>query len=407
MQQNTPVNKWVSLCLFLTAAIYLFFIYHGLKLRDYDDDKIFLSIFNSEDMIKTLVYRYQTWSGRFVVEWVMTSTIGYAWFWKFGIPISITLACWSCRRIAGLKSSVASLSMTILLFSLIPYDINSDASWWVTGFYNYLLPIAICLYTFSIVYVESNSLLEKALCLTFSFYFSYMEQAGIAFVFSMAAIIFLRKKGRNSFNYLLILIVIINLIICLKAPGNERRFNEEIWKWYPQYQNYGLMNRLALGYDKLHQLMSMRYNLPLIIFSATLFYVRLIVGPMTNTFKIAMAILATFISISIAKCLTGIPNGGFFFNGIPVNAETWSEGKLYISYLYLLIVISSLFIIMLDMALQQLIPPTPVIAMLIGFMTVTMMGLSPTVYASGLRVDMFFEMMCILSTICIANIALK
>ena len=90
-----------------------------------------------------------------------------------------------------------------------------------------------------------------------------------------------------------------------------------------------------------------------------------------------------------------------------MNAGTWSAGRLYISYLYLLIVISSLYIIMLDMALQQLIPPTPVIAMLIGFMTVTMMGLSPTVYASGLRVDMFFEMMCILSTICIAKCIAK
>ncbi|PLR52428.1 hypothetical protein [Chimaeribacter arupi] len=397
MQLNTNVNKWILLTLIMSSLAYLLFISHSLSLRGYDDDKIFLSIFNSDNMMEILAARYNQWSGRFMLEWLMTSTIGYTWLWKVGVPVSIMLSCYSACRIAGQKANIIGCSIALLLFASIPYDINSDASWWITGFYNYLLPISVALYTFSVAISDSNSIFEKISCLVLAFYFPYMEQAGVAFIIAMLALLAFKKESRNKINYALIVIAVINLIICLKAPGNERRFSEEVWNWYPEYQTYGLSIKLALGFDKLHQLMTMRANFPLIVLSLAIIYFRSVSGNMGITIKMAMFIVITFVAISIAKALTGIPAGGFFFNSVPVNATIWSAGKLFLSYLYLFSVISSMFIIMLDMALKKYIGATPIMAMLIGYMTVTMMGLTPTVYASGLRVDMVFEMMCIVA----------
>lgn len=189
----------------------------------------------------------------------------------------------------------------------------------------------------------------------------------------------------------------INLAICLKAPGNEQRLLAEPWNWYPQYPTYGLINKLSLGFDKLHQLMTFRYNIPLIGLVAAIIALRSVGGNMLMSVKIAMIVMMTFIAISITNSLTGFFSNISFFYSTTLNASNWSSAKIFLSYLYLFFVISSMFIIMLDMLINKMISALPIIAMLLGFMTVTMLGMSPTVYASGFRVDFVFEIMCILS----------
>ncbi|PLR38746.1 hypothetical protein CYR55_08350 [Chimaeribacter californicus] len=333
----------------------------------------------------------------------MTSTIGYPILWEVGIPISVAAVCYSCSKISGFRPTVVPFAFALILFATMPYQINIDASWWITGFYNYLLPTAVALYVFSVCYSGEGGSFKKIVCALLCFYFPYMEQAGLAFVVAMIFFICYQGRMLSRFNLVITLLVIINLIICLKAPGNEKRFALEVWRWYPQYQTYGLINKLSLGFDKLHQLMTFRYNIPLIALMISAFYVRCSYSGMRNSTKCALFIIATFISISIANSLTGLFSGGFIFNSATVDATRWSAGKVYISYFYIFAVISSLFLVLIDLVMNAKSNCTPIIAMLIGFMTVTMLGLSPTVYASGYRVDFIFEIMCIISCMSIIS----
>lgn len=407
MLPNITANKGIRFLILLLIFTYLYFIYKTVSLRGADDDQVFLSIFNSGNIINSLVNRFNSWSGRFSLELLMTSTIGYDFFWKAGIPICVALVCYCCCKISGFRLSILPFSLALFLFATIPYQINIDASWWITGFYNYLLPVATALYVFEVCYSGDSGAFNKFICILLCFYFSYMEQAGLAFSVAMICLIYHKRNMLSKFNITIILLVIINLIICLKAPGNEKRFALEVWRWYPQYQTYGILNKLSLGFDKLHQLMTFRYNIPLIFLMISAFYVRCSFSSMKNSTKLALLIIATFISISIANSLTGIFTDGFFFNSNTIDATRWHEVKLYASYFYIFAVISSLFFILIDLIINAKWNYTPVIAMLIGFMTVTMLGLSPTVYASGYRVDFIFEIMCIISCMSLISTHLK
>lgn len=407
MQQNTTVNKSFKVLAIVTIVTYLYLISRTVHLRGADDDQVFLSIFNSGNIIDLLVNRFNTWSGRFSLELLMTTTIGYSTFWKIGIPLSVTVVCYCCSKIAGYKSLVFPFTLAIFLFASIPDQINIDSSWWITGFYNYLLPVAAALYVFKVCFLGGSSKVEKIICIILAFYFPYMEQAGLAFVVAMGCLIYSERKSISKFNVTVLILVGINLIICLKAPGNENRFALEAWRWYPQYQTYGIANKLSLGFDKLHQLMTFKSNIPLIALMVSVFYVRCSYSRMTKSIKIALFLIATFIAISIANSFTGFFSRGFFFNSTTIDATRWSAAKLYISYFYLFTVISSVFIILIDCLLSNKSGLTPIVAMLIGFMTVTMLGLSPTVYASGYRVDFVFEIMCIVSCMSLIKPSIK
>ncbi|MDO6405282.1 DUF6056 family protein [Pantoea phytobeneficialis] len=397
MQPNTIANKWIKTSVLICAFTYLFIIVRKLHLRDFSDDQYFISIFNSNHIIQILVERYFTWTGRFPIELLMTTTISFKAFWKIGVPLAVIVLCFSLSRIVNKKVSVISFAITLGLFATIPNNINTDASWWITGFYNYLLPVTLAIYSFSVTYTNSNKPIEKAFCFIAVFYFSYMEQAGIAYVIAISCILLSNKESRSKFNITILTISIINLAICLKAPGNEQRLLLEPWNWYPQYTTYGLINKLSLGFDKLHQLMTFRCNIPLIGLVAAIIALRSVGGKMLLSIKIAMVVMMTFIALSITNSLTGFFSNISFFYSTTLDASNWSSEKIFLSYLYLFIVISSLFIIMLDMLINKMISTLPIIAMFLGFMTVTMLGMSPTVYASGFRVDFVFEIMCILS----------
>ncbi|MFT8369004.1 MAG: hypothetical protein ABF646_09665 [Acetobacter papayae] len=399
MQLNIVANKYVKMLFIISISIYLLFIFIGSHVRSSGDDASYLSVFNSHHIINTLAWRYHKWSGRLAIEWVMVATIGYSLFWKVGIPLSVCVVCYSCCRISGVRCNVLSFSFALFLFAVIPYDINSDASWWVAGFYNYLLPVSASIYVFSILFCGESNKIEKILCILLSFYFPYMEQVGVAFVMAMVFWSIQKRKSLSVFDIIVMVVVCVNLIICLKAPGNRNRFILEVWNWYPQYQTYGITNRIALGFDKLHQLMTFRYNMPLIFFIILLFVTRSLYGKMTYSIKFSMFIVATFISLSVGNALTGLFSSGYFFNPSMLSAERWCVFELYISYMYIFFVISSVITILFDCCVNKITRMVPFFAMIIGFFTVVMLGLSPTVYASGYRVDFIFEISCIISCV--------
>lgn len=191
MQPNIIANKWIKISALICAFTYLFIIVRKLHLRDFSDDQYFINIFSSNHIIQSLVERYFTWTGRFPIELLMTTTISFKAFWKIGIPLAVIVLCLTICRIVNNKVGVISFAITLGLFATIPNDINNDASWWISGFYNYLLPVTLAMYAFSVTYTNSDKLIEKILCFISVFYFSYMEQAGIAYTIAMVCILLL------------------------------------------------------------------------------------------------------------------------------------------------------------------------------------------------------------------------
>lgn len=402
MQQKSSANKIVKCGVILCMAWYLFNLMGTLQLRTSGDDLLFLNKSNSIDVFSYVTSRYMTWSGRFTPELLMFSTISISWIWKLGVPLSVLLISFSMCRISVGNFKFPVFTLCFILFLLIPEKINNDASWWITGFYNYLLPISLALYSFSVVMSRTKNKYEKGLALLFTFYFPYVEQAGISFIIALTIHMLFSKIHKNQFMNWVLALSIINFIICILAPGNAIRYANEIWHWYPQYQTYSIVNKLSLGVDKLHQALTMPFNIPMLILSVATFFLGSTLRVKPLSVIVSLLVLSTFVAVSLASSIFGSPSELFFFNK-NLSTDVWSSAKSYLSYLYILIVLSSMILLLLSLYVKKIINLLPLIAFVIGLMTITMMGLSPTVYASNLRVDLFFEVMCIVSASYLVN----
>ncbi len=396
MRPNILANNYLYLIFVIPIITYLANVSYGLTLRDYADDLYFLTVFNQGGIIDLLSKRYMIWSGRLSIEFVMMHTIGFNLFWRLGIPLAVLISCFSICRIVTKNVSFILFSIIFLLFVLIPGDMNAGSAWWITGFYNYLLPISIALYVYSIAYRSSNKT-EKILGILLSFYFPFMEQVGLCFTIALIVLLAVKQKRRLTFNYIILAISSLSTAICVLAPGNFLRTIHETWSWFPQYQFYGTITKIALGLDKLHQAITFKGNIPVII----CFFLISLIGFKTNktsiAVKISTIILTIYTSLLISTWLTDnliFPN---FMSGKTIFSTQWDNMGVALSYMSMLLAITSSFTILISLRNNAEHIAISFIAMLLGYMSIMMMGFSPTVYGSGLRVDYLFEFMFILS----------
>lgn len=402
MLQKSHASNIIKCGTILCMAWYLFNLMGTLHLRSSGDDLLFFNKSNNLDVFSYVSSRYMNWSGRVTPELLMFSTISTPLIWKIGIVSSVLLASFSMCRIALGKFNFPTFTLCFVLFLSIPEKINSDASWWITGFYNYLLPISIALYSFSVVASRTNNKIEKFMALLFTLFFPYVEQAGISFVIALTLYVIYFKQYKNMFMMSLLALSAVNFSICIFAPGNALRYANEIWHWYPQYQTYSIFNKLSLGVDKLHQVLTLPFNTPVLILSIATFVLGADLRVKPFSVMVSLIVLSTFVAISLASSVFGSPSQFFFFKET-LSSDIWSSAKAFLSYLYILIVLLSILLLLLSLNIEKTINSLPIAALLIGLMTVTVMGLSPTVYISNLRVDLFFEVMCIVSASYLAN----
>lgn len=397
MRQNTPAINYSHLVFLIPVIAYLVYISYGLNLRNYADDLYFLTVYREGNIIDLLSKRYMVWSGRLSVEFLMMHTIGLDAFWRLGIPLTVLIGCFSICRIATNNVSVLQFTLVFFLFALIPADMNAGSAWWITGFYNYLLPISIALYVYSIAY-RSSSKTEKALSILLSFYFPFMEQVGLSFTIALIVMLAIRKERRLAFNYVILGISALCTAICILAPGNFLRTVHETWSWFPQYQFYGTITKLALGLDKLHQAVTFKGNVPV---TTCLFLISLLgfkIDKPSFAVKASSVILSLYTSLLIASWLAGNSLSPNFISGKTIFSTQWDNMGVMLSYLFMLLAMTSSFTILISIRNNRELIVISSIAMLLGYMSVMMMGFSPTVYGSGLRVDYLFEFMFILSS---------
>lgn len=394
MQQNTYANNYFKFLISVCIFSYLFCYASTISLSPSSDDGVFLSVYNTGDIFQFLVKNFKTWSGRFSIELIMTSTIGIEWFWRIGIPASVILTGYSISKIVFHKSSILLIGMFVFIFSQIPSAILGDSAWWVTGFYNYLLPTSIALYLFSTLQLVNINKAEKIACIALSFYVSYMEQVALCLLVAIVVMLLINKNSRTRYRYFVLAIIAINFIACVKSPGNVSRLSIETLNWMPGYKYFNILDMISLGWDKLYQIITLKYNIPFSIFCISLLYASSKTSPINFSLKFSMIVISSFPALMIYHSLCG----GIFFEGNLIDSGNYSLIDIYISYFYVLVLSVSILLVLIDMLLSGLSSPLPIFSFLISYMSVVIMGFSPTVYASGFRVYYVFEILCILNS---------
>lgn len=379
-------NKTKLLLLFI-SLIALAGISTGLALQDFADDLIFSHSLDSLSLYEFITESYQSWSGRATLNALMVSTINYHIFWKVGIPLCVVVLCFSISRISIGKFDARIAALSVFLYLLMPKEVLANGSWWVTGFYNYLLPVTAMVYSLSVFLKKERVGISEGVASLLSLFLScFSEQTSVFTIASIAALMIFDKTYRRPFSYLYAALTAALSFFLFAAPGNYHRLHEETWRWMPGFDSESFINKIMYGYDRIHQAMVMQNGIPFVALCVmSLLIIRMYgnkskVEKLLSFFPVLHIVLIVLIKVGLLKL------GASFYNDEYLSPEKWISYSRFLSYFLTSMVILSVCYSLAVASMNSSEFAKPLVALILAFGTVMMVGFSPTVYASGMRV---------------------
>ncbi|MGL3999863.1 hypothetical protein ACR3LR_08590 [Pantoea eucalypti] len=369
------------------VAIALAGVSASLRLQDFADDLVFTHALDRTSLYDFMAGSYTGWSGRITLNGLMVGTINYHAVWKIGIPLSIVILCSSASRIITGKFDLKVAALSVFVYLLLPKEILANGSWWVTGFYNYLLPATAMAYSLS-VFMKRGSVglvegILSLLCLGIS---CFSEQSSIVTALSAVLLISFCREFRRSFSYLYILITAVLSWLMFSAPGNLHRLQEETLRWMPGFESETLVSKMIYGYDRVHQAMVMPDSVVFCILCVLCIMLIVKDEGRTKTGILFAMVMAVHVGLILMIRLGLYHPGESFYNPEYLNPQRWITFSRYLSYIFTSFVILGICYAVAVSSLKDRDYLKPLAMIALGFATILMVGFSPTVYASGMRV---------------------
>lgn len=324
----------------------------------------------------------------------MVLTINHPIFFKISIPLSLLVMSISLGKLAGASRDFCLMStclaMTLVLF--INNDVLSEAAWWVTGSYNYLQPIAMGLMSLVIFYLyRDRGPLVKILSLVLIIISCFNELFSILFVIPFIVIITVSRRDYGKYSILYFSSSLAATVFSLTAPGNMERFYKETERWMPDFANLNLIDKVALGFDRMSSHVT-EQNMLFLIFLGLLVVLTLFRSQGLNkTQKFSVAVLTFKIAVFFVFHLISLPLRAFTHSDF-LDFGNLGNIRYFVPYVFSLIVLFSCMSLLLSLcsSLKDVINTAFIFTL--GIASVVMMGLSPTVYASSFRVVFIFDL---------------
>ena len=396
---------------FLLVFVILLFGSFFIDIFGYADDSWFIEWSENRSSIDFLTWRYGDWTSRVIIEFflinllkmgkIICSIFVSLMFSLLGVAISKTFIL---NKNDIEKNRIINWIILFLLLT-ISYDVLIGAGVMAT-IVNYLFPITLGI--FALLFIRKSILKEKIRKYEYPLYLfsvivaTNMEQmCAILFVVSFLALIYfiVKEKKLNIFILILFIISTVGLVNILVCPGNDLRYESEIKTWYPDYANFGIIEKIKCGIYAVMVSCFGSVNLPYIIFSIIIMiqilknYKNIIL----KIISIIPVILGTAFTLFAPITSTIFPNMYGINNVIMTgfNAQT-TRLLFFIPYIFALLclVISTLLVYRKNWKTILLL-----LISLTRFTSKFIMGFNPIVFISGGRA--FFIMICtfIISTI--------
>lgn len=382
------------------------------------DDTVFINSFKDNGGIMGWLKSYTAiWSGRIVPHFILISLLNCnIIIWKIINSAIITLLGLGIfkftintnNKLTDDDKTKLSLFICSILF-FIPTSVVSSGILWITGSFTYLWPTMFAIFVLipfkRLITGEKQSKPLTIAAFISVFYASYVEQsAAIIIAFPIVAILayiisnYIDKKKLSStissswHYYLMIILIGINSYISLSAVGNSVRNQAETIKWYPDFDMLSFIDKIFLG--------------------ATVTYDHLF-----NNAYYLMVILSLLIAILIFKKKTDIVT-----RILPIIPITYSSARIlsvdilfdfkntdkafvsthlsqYIPFVcatFVCLITMYLIFIIYDNYKEGLVT----LLLFGGALSETLiMGISPTVYASGSRIFFVTDVLIIMCII--------
>lgn len=404
----------------------LFFIAQCFVTLYPGDDTYFFNILHNSDynLISFVSMRYNTWSGRITSEFLVgLFTLLPLWVWRILSTLIATTFLYLLSLIVLLplkgtdhsKNRFTLQCFICLSFFMIPISVTSRACSWFTGSFFYLIPtlaLLVALLPFiKQLYGISLTKCDYAWALLGCVFASFMEQTvAILLCFSLITLAYLFYKQKTLNKKLLpqILITVLCLILYELSPGNHLRFISETEKWYPEFATFSLVTKGINGLTWTHNHLVQDATWVMLILSMFAFtlafpklkslYIRMI------AFIPSLYFLGALIPFNRLTARTTSHEYNFDIQG-PLDTFFFKPyGNILPTILssLVLILLCALIIFSLGLNVDSLICFILFLALLCsGYV----LGLSPTIFASGPRIFFITDILLVLiSSILLKNI---
>lgn len=409
-EQNVLANKYKITPYAILFSIIAWYLFVNINIMRGTDDIFFATIMQKMSLYDFTAMRYHTWSGRYLIEAVMVKTINITYAPQLIIILSFALLSYSISKIASDdgSASLPSISIASILVLAVP-GTSSQAILWISGGYNYILPIALGVYALSNLIHEKHYALPVSLAALF--FSCNNEQFGAVAILVIAITASIRKYKNLPVTYEIIYLVTaaVSFVSNIVAPGNKARFLAEIPNWMPDFNNLSLLDKITIGMDRLNNHVHYPDNITLFIFCL----IALFIASRKNGFSLIACAAVIFCGMHALYFIsTFYPKFSFyhtkmllpeFIRADSATPDSWSSVSLYTSYALSIMTVLSSFFAVADSKKSQSSFWKIIIIMLCGVASAVMIGMSPTAYASGARVMFIFDISVIIGILDVIN----
>lgn len=401
-----------SLKSYYLPFIILFIITFSISCRGIlhpGDDLIYRDAFRIYGGVRGWVESYtEIWSGRIIPHFLLIVLINKNLIlWKVANSVIFVILALGIFNMAinteakisdNKKSIIATIICGMIFF--IPIPVMSSGAIWITGSFNYLWAIAfgiIALIPFKrLITGEKVSKIMISYSAISAIYASYAEQSvAVMLAFSGITLVYciFAKVKCKIYHYFMFILIGINAFISLSAPGNKVRATAETLRFYSDFDMLSFIDKLFLGVNVTFSHIFKASNLLMLILSILIL---LLVSKKTeDKITITMAtipfIYTSLKFLSIEKLFNFGRTNEVYIGGIVQYASVFSAIVVCLICLYMFFVIFDKFqnSIISGMFFSG------------ALCSAVVMGISPTVYASGSRVFFITDILIIL---CIVNL---
>ena len=375
------------------SALLLLFVFlviaTHLELKTHGDDAWFQHVLDERSLGQFLVSRYNEWSGRILLEALLAGTIRYGMVWKLGIPACFIGSAWCIWRLA-LSRQMLPMSGTLLVTLLmlcIDHAVLIDGGWWVTGFYNYLLPVTMGLFAFTVLLHGARGRLATMAGVLAAILCCQHEQSAVALLAAMMGLLLVRAGSGIGMRREAVFLAagLASAAVLFAAPGNVQRVQATL-RLFPEYRDLGLIEKLGTGLDCLNAHLHSPDNLSIVIVAA-LSLLATWKSPNRHWAKLPLCgALAVFIvnMLLMRAGLHDYPNyPGMSAHLGPAN---WSRSGIYVSFFLTICFYGVLLASALYRSTTWKAALVDVGVPLLSVALVMAVSLSPTIYMSGERI---------------------
>jgi hypothetical protein len=246
---RSPESTWWRWLLYLLLGAALLWKLSFLGPQSDGDDALYAHALDTSTYLGWLEERRATWSGRTVIDAITLVLVHQVWCWRVLSMLAWLLMLGSIAHLSGCDRTPDRLGFVFVLPALMSAGVLAEAAWWMTGSFNYLWPAAAAwglLLLFSQSPAQTRWLL---LGLPAALVAGSHEQVGMVLLAFMGLMgLALVRRGAWQWSHgLLLLVVLLGLVSTLAAAGSVMRYTKLTMYLFPEYLEWHLDERLLAG----------------------------------------------------------------------------------------------------------------------------------------------------------------